>query len=55
MFTNFKEDNYEKYLGSSDFDSDQLGFRFLVHRGEVTPIRIISKDFTLERSAHSGC
>ena len=41
MFENFRENSYLKYLGSEDYESDNIGYSFLVHTGDKIPIRII--------------
>ena len=33
MLTNFIENNRKKYLGSEDFNSDDLGYSFLISEG----------------------
>lgn len=38
-------------MGSDDYDSDQLGYSFLVHMAEKIPVRIKGKDILIERAA----
>jgi hypothetical protein len=42
-------------LASSDFDSDDLGWRFLIKKAERIGVRIFGSDFQIERAAEKDC
>ena len=43
MYQSFQKNNLEGFLGSDDFESDDLGYKFLVHKSDIIPVKIISK------------
>lgn len=52
MFTNFKDSNYQEYLGAVEPEASNLGYRFITENKEKIDnlgVRIVGKEFTIER------
>lgn len=52
MFRCFKENDLEGYMGSSEPEGGNLGYRFIVSQQErrsSLPVRIKGRDFLIER------
>lgn len=42
-------------MASDDFDSDDLGWRFLIKKAERIGVRIFGPDFQIERAVEKDC
>lgn len=50
MFKNFQEGKLQAFLGSENFESEDLGHLFLIHKSERIAVKFLHKDITIERS-----
>jgi hypothetical protein len=52
MFTNFRDSNFQSYLGSVEHEASDLGYRFITENKEKIDsmgVRVLGRDFTIER------
>lgn len=57
MFANFRDSNFEAYLGSVEPEAANLGYRFIAENQEKVEsvgVRVVGRDFTIERKVARG-